>query len=437
MFSTGLRTVITAVLILVAIQDCYAEVNLDSKSAETLRLSLESAVSTAIKENPNLASVQQRYEALTHVPSQVSTLPDPIVTLGAMNFASDGLSRSQEPMTQVKYGVSQAFPFPGKLKLKKEIAEIVAESAGFSLAEAHNQLIQDVRMTWWDIFYVDRALETLSQNQELFRKLIDVAKTKYETGEGLQQDVLLAQLELSRLLDQEIKLKAIRQTHADRLNVLMARSPTIPISLKEIEAEPMSEAEDVSSLMQAALTNRPFLKKMLADVDAARSRLALAKRDYYPDFTVGLSYGDRIGTNPDLSDRDDLVSLNVGVKIPLYAKSKQSKAVSQRTSELSSQMYAARDVENEIYGLISSVVTQYEKARDEFSLYETGILPQASQTVESMQAGYQVNQVDFLNLIRSRITLLNYELLYWKSYTEAKQSLARLEAVVGKENIYE
>ena len=437
MFSPGLRTVITVVLISVAIQDSYAEANLDTKSAETLRLALESAVSTAIKENPNLASIQQRYEALTHVPSQVSTLPDPVVTLGAMNFASGGLSRSQEPMTQVKYGISQAFPFPGKLKIKKEIAEIIAESAGFSLEEAHNRLIKDVRMTWWDIFYVDRALETLSQNQELFRKLIDVTKTKYETGDGLQQDVLLAQLELSRLLDQEIKLKAIRQTHADRLNVLMARAPTIPVLLKEIEAEPMNEAEDVQSLMQAALANRPFLKKAFADVDTARSRLALARRDYFPDFTLGLSYGDRIGANPDLRARDDLVSLSVGVRIPLYAKSKQSKAVSQRTSELNSQMYAAKDAENEIYGMISSLVTQYEKAKDEFSLYETGILPQASQTVESMQAGYQVNQVDFLNLIRSQITLLNYELLYWKSYTEAKQSLASLEAVVGKENIYE
>jgi len=360
-----------------------------------------------------------------------------MISLGTMNFPNDGFSSSQEPMTQLKYGISQAFPFPGKLKLKREVAEFVAEGASFSVEEARLQLIKDVRLSWWDIFYVDHALTTLSQNQELFRKLIDVAKTKYETGEGLQQDVLLAQLELSRLLDQEIELKAIRKNHADRLNVLLSRSPVIQILLPEVSTDPIRATEDIKTLIASARELRPFLKKKMADVEAAQARLALAKRDYYPDFSIGLSYGDRIGNNRDMSSRDDLVSLNVGVKIPIYARYKQSKAVDQRTSEVNTQVYETRDIENEIYGMVSTILTQYDKARAEFSLYETGIVPQASQTVQSMQAGYQVNQVDFLNLIRAQITLLNYQLLYWNSYTEAKQALARLEAVVGKETIYE
>ncbi len=433
----GLRIVCLFVLSLSSIQNTYAISDATTTKSETLTLSLQAAVSIAVNDNPSLESIAQRYNALSQVPSQAGSLPDPMINIGAMNFPADGFSRAQEPMTQLMYGISQAFPFPGKLKLKKEVAEFVAEGASFSVAESRLQLIKDVRVIWWDIFYVDHALKTLSQSQELFRKLIDVARTKYETGEGLQQDVLLAQLELSRLFDQEIKLRALRRNHADRLNVLMSRSPVIEILLPEVATDPIHATTGIQTLIDLAKESRPFLKKKLADVEAAQSRLALARRDYYPDFSVGLSYGDRIGNNSDRSSRDDLVSLNVGIKIPLYARSKQSKAVDQRTSEVNTQLYETRDIENEIYGMVSTIVTQYDKAREEFSLYETGIVPQASQTVQSMQAGYQVNEVDFLNLIRSQITLLNYQLLYWNSYTEAKQALARLEAVVGKETIYE
>ena len=86
---------------------------------------------------------------------------------------------------------------------------------------------------------------------------------------------------------------------------------------------------------------------------------------------------------------------------------------------------------------ISQAKTDYQRASDQVSLFIEGIIPQARQTVESMLAGYQVDQVDFLNLVRSQVTLLNYELQYWKSYTEVNQSIARIQAAVGEENIYE
>ena len=127
----------------------------------------------------------------------------------------------------------------------------------------------------------------------------------------------------------------------------------------------------------------------------------------------------------------------VGVKVPLYSGGKQDKAIKQRSSEYQKQRYAQLDERNSVMADISSAVTDYERARKQLGLYEKGIIPQARQTVDSMLVGYQVNEVDFLNLIRSQMTLLNYELQYWKSFAEAKQSLSRLQATVGKETIYE
>ena len=178
---------------------------------------------------------------------------------------------------------------------------------------------------------------------------------------------------------------------------------------------------------------------MATRVDAANTRLDLAKRDYYPDFQLGIAYGDRVGDNPaPMSDsRSDIFSVMLGVKIPLYVARKQSRAVEQKARELQRSRYALIDERNQIMASISSAVTDYDRASKQFVLYGSGIVPQAQQTVRSMLAGYQVSEVDFLNLVRSQMTLLNYELQYWKSLTDANEALARLKAAVGEESVYE
>ena len=402
-------------------------------------LTVETAVGVAVRDNPNLAEMQVRYKALAEVPSQVGTLPDPMVSFNAMNFPTDTYERDQEAMTQLQVGFSQVFPFPGKLSLKEEAAEYDARAAGHSVDELRLQLIKNVKSKWWQLYYMDRALETVDSNQALLRQFITVAKTKYETGKGLQQDVLLSQLELSRLMDQEIQLEAIRRNQAIQLNILMDRPANDPITLPDTVSKMMPNLVDESELYQKAASVRPRLKQMETQIDAAQSRLDLAKRDYYPDFKLGVTYGDRTGDNPPPRGgaRSDFVSVMVGVKIPLYAGRKQSKAVSQKSLELQKNRYALLDEKGLVTAAISSAVTDYHRAKQQYSLFGSGIVPQAQQTVQSMLAGYQVSEVDFLNLVRSQMTLFNYELQYWKALSDAKQALARLEAAVGEETVYE
>ena len=209
--------------------------------------------------------------------------------------------------------------------------------------------------------------------------------------------------------------------------------------LPEHVAKTMPEIANEKTLYQLAESARPRLKQVETQIEAAQSRLDLAKRNYYPDFNLGVSYGNRIGDNPASigGERSDLLSVMVGVKIPLYAGRKQSKAVSQKRSELQQNRYALIDEKSLIMAAISTAVSDYQQAKQQFSLFGSGIVPQAQQTVSSMLAGYQVSEVDFLNLVRSQMTLFNYQLQYWKALSNAHQALARLEAAVGKESIYE
>lgn len=426
-------------LLFIGLTQTFAVVENSIGSLEGDVLSVHTAVETAIRDNPNLAEMQARYEALAEVPSQAGTLPDPIVNLGAMNLPTDTFDLDQEPMTQLQVGFSQVFPFPGKLSLREEAAEFDAKAAGYSVDEVRLRLIENVSSKWWQLYYLDRALETVENNQALLDNFITVAQTKYETGGGLQQDVLLAQLELSKLIDLEIQIQAMRRNQSIQLNILMDRQANATVLLPTEVSREMRDLIDEESLYVKAEYTRPLLKQMDTQIDAAQKRLDLAKRNYYPDFMVGVTYGDRTGENPlpRGGARSDFASFMLGVKIPLYAGRKQSKAVLQKHHELRKNRFALLDEKSMVMAAISSAVTDYQRTREQFSLFETGIVPQARQTVDSMLAGYQVNEVDFLNLVRSQLTLFNYELQYWKALTEANQALARLEAAVGEDTIYE
>lgn len=424
---------------LVVLVSLNANILQAGEQVDDLVLTEMQAVAIAVRDNPNLAQMKERYKAFGEVPSQVGSLPDPTISFNAMNFPTDTFARDQEPMTQVQIGFSQELPFPGKLGLKEEAAQFDAIGAGHLVDEVRLQLIKKVKSNWWQLYYLDRALETIEINKSLLKQFITIAKVKYETGKGLQQDVLLSQLELSKLLDQEIKVKAIRRNQAIRLNILMDQPAKDTLLLPNQVSKKLLSLPMEQQLYEAADLKRPVLKQVRVKIKSAKTRLDLANRDYYPDFKLGMTYGDRTGDNTPFvgGSRSNFLSLMVGIKIPLYADSKQSKAVNQKSYELQKIRYEFTDQKSVVRGEISSAVTDYMQAKEQFSLFGTGIVPQAQQTVSSMLAGYQVSEVDFLNLIRSQITLFNYELQYWKALSDAKQALARLEAATGEEVINE
>jgi len=423
--------------LLVPAIDCRAAEIPDQSGQEVLQL--DAAVARAINNNPSLAEMQARYQALAEIPSQKGALPDPVLSLNALNLPTDTFDLDQEAMTQMQIGISQSFPFPGKLDLLEGASQFDAQAAGYSVDELRRRLVTKVESGWWQIYYFDRSLEIIDSNQELFRQFIQVARTKYEVGEGLQQDVLLAQLELSKLIDQKIKLLAVRRNHAIQLNVLMDVLPNAMVVLPRTVSIHMPDVADELILYERAEVSRPLLKEMESHVKAAESRRDLAEKASYPDFKLGVAYGFRSGDNPPPvgGSRSDFLSVMLSVNLPIYSGSKQSKAVNQRAQELRKNRYALRDRQGAVRSDISIATSDYRRAREQFSLFEAGIIPQAQQTVSSMLAGYQVNQVDFLNLVGSQVTLLNYQVQYWKALTEANQALARLVAAVGAETIYE
>ncbi len=411
-------------------------------------LTLQQAEALAVQHNPALAAVGKQAEAMAAIPPQVGSLPDPKVSMKAINLPVDSFSTTQENMTQMQLGFSQALPFPGKLGLKSAAAEHMAAAALQNTQEFRLVLLRNTRIHWWNLVYLDKALEIIRRNQDLLRNLVKIAETKYKTGKGLQQDVLLAQLELSKLLERELKLQAAREREAAGLNALLGRSSDTAILLPKQNAHDLEELsrkrnqsledahQKVRALKQWARGHRPMLLAMDARVEAAGSMVALAEKDYYPDFNAGISYGFRQGVNPvNRQTRADFTTFMLTMTVPLYTGSKQDRAVDQRRAEKAQVQFSLEDAINQVEADIDAAASDLRIARDQVALFDHGILPQARQTTASMLAGYQVNKVDFLNLVRAQLSEFNTDIQYWRKVSQAHQAEARLAAAAGKESL--
>jgi len=406
--------------------------------SETESLNIGRAVQIALEANSRLLTLNAEAEAMAFAPSQVGALPDPMLSFNAMNLPTDTFDLDQEPMTQLQLMLSQKFPFPGKRQLRREVAETMVGVAQKQTDEYRDVLTGKVREAWWRLFSVDRSLQIVESNKRLLRYFVEIAKTKYAVGKGLQQDVLLAELELSRLTNRELQLAGNRRRIQAMLNGLLNRVPDHPITLPE---EPPSETlpmlESVTSLTQFAVERRDLIQAIELKLEAADKTVELAEKDRWPDFQVGVGYADRQGSDPIRGSRSDFLSLMFSINLPLYSGQKQDKALQQRIHEREYERYRLSDTVRIIETEIGVQAAEYSAAREQALLLKNEIIPQAEQTVSAMLAGYEVNKVDFLNVVNGQIMLYNASIDYWNAMASAKQALARLAAGVGKESIYE
>jgi outer membrane protein TolC len=416
---------------------CAVGLFLQSTAVFAGKLTLKAATEAALASNPSLAAIQSRVDALAAIPSQVESLPDPRLMVNLVNLPLDDPSFTREGMTQFQVGISQMLPYPGKLALRGKAASQDARAARLDLDERRLLLKRDVAMLWWNLSYLDRALGINTKNQELLRQFVTIAETRYQVGQGLQQDVLLAELEFSQLQNRAIMLQQLRENESARLNTLLDRPLQQPVQLPDQVDEALVPLPTVDDLHQRGIASRPELRAQGLRIDAARSRIDLAKKDYYPDFKLGAVYGLREGSNPDGSHRSDFASLQFSMNLPIFTGSKQSKAVDQRTAEWMRLKYNLDDRRNVVMEQINRGITDYQNIARQIGILQKQIIPLAKQTVDAMLAAYQVNKVDFLNLVRSQSKLYNFEADYWKALSGANQALARLEAAVGGEIINE
>ena len=391
---------------------------------------LQQLIQLALKNNPGLHSRTLLVESARARIPQAGALPDPLLSFSFMNLPINSFSFDQEPMTGKQVALMQKIPFPGKLGLKQSIAEASFEVEKFRQKEYKNQLVGAIKKTYFSLFAVDQLLRVTDKNLQLLQEFIRIAETRYSVGKGLQQDILKAQVEHSKLLDQQITLRQRRRSLQAKLNTLLNRSiqTTVPeISSIHLDSLSLKPRE----LEKIAFESRPFLQVLQTRIRKSRRAFRLAQKDFLPDFSLGVAYTQRNRLANGMPGID-YVSAVFSVSLPVYFTKKQSQKVSEMRSRTAEAEESYQNSLNTIRFQIEDAWARFQKNKQQVELLNTGILPQASQSLDAALAGYQVGKIDFLTLLNNQRTLFMYESEYYQALAAYEKSLVDLEVIVGK-----
>jgi outer membrane protein TolC len=391
--------------------------------AETLTVA--AATRIALEANPMLRAARSSAEARAQRIRPAGALPDPQLQFGLMNRMASQFGSTADPMTMNQLQLMQMVPWPGKLGGDRLAARHDATAASADADEQARMLGAQVRMAYYDMAYADRALEVMQGTQQLLRQFLDVSTTMYAVGSAVQQDVLRAQVEVARMTEEITRMGQERLAGAARLNALLGREAARPIGPLELP-EPAGDLPEADSLIARAIEGRPALRAGMERVAAAEASLSAARRELYPDFQFGVAYQQR-------PQFPTMVSLMVGVNLPIFAGSKQLATRRQMAAMRDMSQAELLNLKNETAAGILETRARAVQDRNLIHLYRTSILPQARAAVQSSLSGYRVGRVPFMQLIDNQMIVNRYETETYRLLADYQQAVGELAALVGRE----
>jgi cobalt-zinc-cadmium efflux system outer membrane protein len=378
------------------------------------------------RRSPELQAARREVERRVARILPSGALPDPVVTVGYMGgllppfFPSAAVANAFQ-----EFGASQEFPYPGKRALRSRIAATEAEAERWNYEDLRRRLVAELKTAYFEYVFVTRSLELIEKHKALLDELRRIAEIRFSVGQGIQQDVLKAQLEISLLLERRETLERDRRVLQARINGLLNRPPETPVSpALAVTSTPLP---DLATLHRLAERQNPALGRDEQVVRRDRLALALARKERLPDFAMAFTSRRVVGGMP------WMYGLEVMVKVPLYWPRKQRPLIAEAAAALESSRQMR---ERTVATVRAEVAAEYETAVASerlVELFSDSVLPQARLALESSLAAYQVGTVDFLTVVTNFITVLNYEVSAEAQQARYRQALARLEPLAGME----
>jgi len=401
-----------------------------SSLADSENLNVDRLIEEAIHSNPEILAAKAKWEVYKEKVPQAAALEDPMFSFGIINLPTN-FSFKDEDMTMKEFSVSQKLPFPGKRPLMREMAEKEAEAVSTEIQGKIHQVIKEIKTAYYELSHVYRATEVIQRNKEILETFARIAESRYSVGEGIQQDVIKAHVEVSKMLDELIMLGQKKRALEAKINILLNRPPEVKLG-KPQEVIFRQFPLTIEELQKMALEMNPTLKGMKKMIEMKQKAYDLAKREYFPDFNLKFSYGQRDST-PDGISRMNMLTGMIEVNIPIFYKSKQDRKVAETKADIQVAEAQYRAMKNEVLFMITDMVSMVQRVERQLDLYKTGIIPQASLQINSAMSAYRVNKADFMTLLDSQMTLYKYELEYHQALTEYEKNVAGLGAVIGKQ----
>lgn len=396
-----------------------------SATAQESVLKLEDLTREALRSNPEVLAAQKRYEAARQRPAQESSLPDPTLSLGynstgnPLPFAGVGT----DPVANAGLTISQEFPFPGKRKLRGEMAMREADAEFEQYQMTQLSVLSRLKQAYHRLHHAYEMVEIMQRDRDLLRKFLRISEARYAVGKAAQQDVFKAQTQLS-IMDTRIEqAEREKRSLAAEINSLLNRPSDSPLGRPaDVEPEPLRVSLD--ELMTQVRQNAPALRREQKLVERTELAVNLARKDYYPDYTVSGGYFYMGGMAP-------MYQARVDFKLPAYFWRKQRAGVAEKADLLGEARHNYEAANQMLSFRVKDDYLAAETSYRLMNMYSTTVIPQSSLALQSSLSAYETGGVDFLSVLMNFTTMLEYELNYHEEMMSYSLALTRLEEITG------
>ncbi len=373
----------------------------------------------ALERNPKIKSVGFEADAISFRIPQERSLPDPMVGFTLKNMGFPKFTLGEEVMSGVGVSFSQPIPFPGKLRLKGEIAGKAFERS----KEVRNAVVlgvlKEVKVAYFELYALHKSVAILREQKAFLQRALDLTETKYSVGDGVQSEVLKAQVEISRMDEMITPMAEMIKTLQAQINLLLDFPADRLLGMPQDQGvENLSVS--LEDIKKAAAENSPMVKEASLMIEEGGKMVAFARKELSPNFVIGAGWEFK-GRLPSMYE------VMVGFEVPLYRKTKQSKMLEESLVRLEGSKSGLVSTKNDVTFMVTENYLKARSAESLIKLYKDAIIPQASLTVESSLASYQVNKTDFLALLTDINTHFSYQMAYYRELAELWSSIARLE----------
>ncbi len=389
------------------------------------RLRLIPLLDEALAANPDIQSARRRYEASRHRPSQVSSLPETMLSLGYTSNGSPlpGRGLGIEPTSNAGFMVTQEFPFPGKRKLRGDVSQRESEAEFQRYQQQQLLVVARVKEAYHRLHHAWEIIDLLEANRDLLRRFLKISEARYAAGKAEQQDVLKAQTQISILETRLERDRMDQRIRESELQALLNRSGTAAFP-RPVDISAGEFKLNVEALVKQAREASPMLLEEEKMIQRGESALNLARKDVYPDYAVSGGYFN-------MGRMADMYQVRVDFKLPTSYFRKQRAMVAEESHQLAA---SRKSYEGAYQRVVNEIRQSYLTAQSSFrlmELYAKTVGPQANLTMESSLVSYEAGKVDFLNVLMNLITVLETEVNYHMEMLEFHLSLVKLEQLTG------
>jgi outer membrane protein TolC len=380
--------------------------------------------------NPQLEASFNRWKAALEMVSQARTLPDPRFNYG---YYIQEVETRVGPQEQ-RVGLSQMFPWFGILKLRGEAALEGANAMQQQYEAAKLKLFDEVKQAYYELYFVGRAVGVAMENVDLLKQLEEIARSKYESGTAEHGDVIKAQVELDKLRDRLRTLQDFKHPVAARLNAALNRPAESALPFPTNHS-PGVLPSGTAQLLEQLKSSNPELKSLDFLAEKDKAAIALARKEFYPDVTLGVDYvqtGEARMAGVSDSGKDP-VMVGFSVNIPLWW-SKYRAGVREAETRYEATQQDRQDRANRLSTDLQLALFKYQDVERKIALYRDALIPKANQNLEVILRSFEAGRSDFLSLIDAERILLEFQLTYERAVADREQGLATVEKLVGGES---